>query len=357
MSDARVHSLRVRTAVGSYPVYCGEGLLEQAHKYLNKWQDKVAAVVTDSEVSELYSNLLMAQLARAGVRPYLFVIPAGEGSKSQKELFQLYHDFYASELTRGDVVIALGGGVVGDLAGYAAASYLRGVDFVQVPTTLLAQVDSSVGGKVAINLEEGKNLVGAFYQPKMVLADRNVLKSLPPRQFASGMGELIKHGCIRDRELFYSLAEREDGSDLSKVIIQSCAIKAKVVGQDERDRGERMILNFGHTLGHALEKVLGYGALLHGEAVAIGMVMAARWSETLGVAPKGCSGEIARLLRRYHLPTEVPEADWDKVKEAMRGDKKSDRDAINLVLLREIGDAYLQRMTKGELLELTERCL
>lgn len=357
MSDGRVHSLRVRTAAGSYPVYCGEELLEQAHKYLDKWQGKVAVVVTDSEVSELYSNLLMAQLARAGVRPYLFVIPAGEGSKSQRELFQLYHDFYASELTRGDVVIALGGGVVGDLAGYAAASFLRGVDFVQVPTTLLAQVDSSVGGKVAINLEEGKNLVGAFYQPKMVLADSTVLKSLPPRQFASGMAELIKHGCIRDRELFYSLAEKGKGEDMPKTIIRSCAIKAKVVGQDERDRGERMILNFGHTLGHALEKVLGYGTLLHGEAVAIGMVMAARWSETLGVAPKGCAGELIRLLQRYDLPTEVPEADWGMVKEAMRGDKKSDGDTINLVLLREIGDAYLQRMTKGELLALTERCL
>lgn len=357
MSEGRVRSLRVRTTAGSYPVYCGEGLLEQAHKYLDKWQGRTAGVVTDDHVAKHYGDLLMAQLARAGVRPYLFVIPSGESSKSERELFQLYHDFYAAELTRSDVIIALGGGVVGDLAGYAAASYLRGTDFVQIPTTLLAQVDSSVGGKVAINLEEGKNLVGAFYQPKMVLADSSVVKKLPPRQFASGMAELIKHGCIRDRALFYSLAEQDKDGDLSKIIIQSCGIKADIVTKDERDRGERMVLNFGHTLGHALEQALGYGNILHGEGVAIGMVAAARWSEATGVAPGGCAEEIARILRRYDLPTEIPQTDLEKVKTAMRGDKKSDGDTINVVLLREIGDAYLQPMTKGELLELVERCL
>ena len=255
--------------------------------------------------------MLSGQLEAAGAQVSTAVLPAGETTKSPEHLSRLYDMFLDAGLTRSDSVFALGGGVIGDLAGYAACTYLRGVHFVQVPTTLLAQVDSSVGGKVAVNHVRGKNLLGAFYQPELVLIDCDTLATLDDRQFGAGLGEVIKYGCIADRALFEQLESLGSRASLlpalDGIIARCCEIKARYVREDPHDHGIRMQLNFGHTLAHALENALGYGTLLHGEAVCIGMGAAAGWGEALGVTPLGTRERIKRLLDAYGLPTQVPQ--------------------------------------------------
>lgn len=305
------------------------------------------AVISDSHVFPLYGKTVMDSLKEAGFTPVSFCFPAGESSKTLAT-FQEILGFLAEEkLTRTDFAVALGGGVTGDMAGFAAACYLRGIPFVQIPTTLLAQVDSSVGGKTAIDLPQGKNLAGAFHQPSLVLIDPDTLRTLSPHFFADGMGEVIKYGCIRSEELFH-LLETEDVQSRMESILYACVdIKRAIVERDEFDRGERMLLNFGHTLGHALEKLHGFSGLSHGAAVGIGMVMISRAGEASGLTASGTTDRIVSLLQKYGLPTE-DDAPLEQILDAARSDKKSTGSSIRPVLLRSIGDSFYSSLSWEE---------
>jgi len=354
------HIVPVKAANGHYDIVIQPGALDAPRaleKHLTPWRGRRAAVVADAHTATLFGERVLAALAEAGIKGRLFTVPAGEASKCHEQLLWLYDSFLDMPLTRADLVIALGGGVVGDLAGYAAATYQRGVPLVQIPTTLLAQVDSSVGGKVAVNLTRGKNLVGAFCQPALVIIDPDALDTLAPREFGAGLGEVIKYGCIARAALF----ERLEGlsgrealrSELPGVIARCCEIKASYVRCDPLDHGARMELNFGHTLGHALENALGYGALLHGEAVCVGMVAAASWGEALDVTPRGTSERIAALLAKYGLPVTAPESvSADVLMRAMALDKKAAGDSVRLVLLKGIGRATVRSAHRAKLAEL-----
>ncbi len=299
-------------------------------------------LVTDATVDALYGAKATASLAAAGYEVARVVVPAGEESKSGAQLFALYDAAVAHHLDRKDCVLAIGGGVVGDLAGFMAATYLRGVRMIQVPTTLLAMVDSAVGGKTGINLAQGKNLVGSFYQPALVLCDTDLLRSLSRREFAAGLAEVIKYGIIWDESLFHRL-ERELvdlpawPAELDAIIARSCAIKAEVVRHDERDSGLRNILNFGHTLGHALENVAGYGTLLHGEAVGVGMVYAARLSSAVKGLSPSCVQRVESLVRKAGLPVAAPRYGWPDLRRAMEVDKKGEGGQPRFVLADRLG--------------------
>ena len=317
------------------------------------------AVVTDDTVGGLYAHRLLQSLWARGYTASVISLPAGEQTKSLHNLGVLYDSFMEMGLTRTDAVVALGGGVVGDLAGFAAATILRGVDFVQVPTTLLAQVDSSVGGKVAIDLPAGKNLAGAFWQPRLVVMDPEVLDTLDDKTFSDGMAEVIKYGCIRDAAFFRALektpSRRAVMENIESVLYTCCDLKRAVVEKDERDTGERMVLNFGHTLGHAYEKAGHYETWTHGQAVAAGMCLAARLGAALGVTPAGVPERVEALVSAFGLPTRIPctQADYAA---AVGLDKKGTGEQITLVLLEDLGRAVLHRMSKRELLGLLEGC-
>ena len=337
-----------------YDIHIGHGLLAQCAPLFAPYQGRRAMIVADEHTAPLYGETLLAQLGEAGVSAGLTTLPAGETTKCPEQLSRLYDAFLNAHLTRADLVIALGGGVIGDLTGYAACTYLRGVHFVQVPTTLLAQVDSSVGGKVAVNHPRGKNLLGAFYQPELVLIDCDTLRTLDARQVGAGLGEVIKYGCIADAALFEhleALGSREALMPvLDEVIARCCEIKAYYVRQDPFDHGVRMQLNFGHTLAHALENAMGYGTLLHGEAVAIGMVAAARWGESLGVTPAGCAARIKRVLDAYGLMTERPEGlSPDALAATMVLDKKAVGSTVRTVMLTGIGACTAVPLTGEQL--------
>lgn len=325
-----------------YDIHIQSGLLSACAPLLAPYKGRRAAVVADSNTAPLYAYTLLEQLHRAGIEASAVVLPAGEETKCAAQLARLYDAFLGAHLTRADLVIALGGGVVGDIAGYAACTYLRGVHFIQAPTTLLAQVDSSVGGKVAINHPRGKNLLGAFYQPELVLVDTDTLHTLDARQVGAGLGEVIKYGCICDRALFERLEQLGTRERLmpvlGEIIARCCALKADYVRRDPHDHGVRMQLNFGHTLAHALENAMGYGTLLHGEAVSIGMVAAARWGEALGVTPAGTAQRIKNVLTGYNLMTERPEGlDAGTLAATMALDKKAEGSTVRAVLLTKIG--------------------
>ena len=311
-------------------------------------------VVTDSTVGPLYLNRIIPSLENAGFETAICEIPAGEASKCVEQLSRLWECMMDFGLTRTDAVVALGGGVVGDLAGFAAATVLRGVDFVQIPTTLLSQVDSSVGGKVAIDLQHGKNLAGAFWQPRLVLMDPAVLGTLDDKAFADGMAEVIKYGCIRDAAFLSWLEQRpsrqEIMAEIEHVLYTCCDIKRAVVVEDERDTGARMVLNFGHTLGHAYELAGHYRIWTHGQAVAAGMVKAAELGVTLGVTPAGLPERIGVLLGCCGLPVAIPCAHEDYAA-AVGLDKKGAGDSISVILLEEAGRAVVHPMPKAKLLE------
>lgn len=312
-----------------------------------------AVVVTDSNVLPLYAKTVARSLGKAGFAAETFEFPAGEESKRLSTVETMYRAFANARLTRSDFVVALGGGVTGDMAGFAAATWLRGIPFIQIPTSLLAQIDSSIGGKTAVDIPQGKNLVGAFHQPSLVLIDPDTLNTLSPAFFADGMGEAIKHGCIKSRALFDFIRDTDVRNDMEHVIVENLKIKRAAVEKDEFDNGERMLLNFGHTFGHALEKLYGYQGLSHGQAVGIGMVMMAKCGEKAGLTEPGTSEEIASVLRKYGLPT------WDTanvsdIVEAAMLDKKARGGVIRLVMLKRIGESYLYSADKKRLLELTE---
>ena len=309
-------------------------------------------VVSDTTVAALYGESVLESLREAGFVPFLLTVPAGEGSKSPKMLAWLWEQMALHGMTRADAVAALGGGVVGDLAGFAAATFLRGVDYIQLPTTLLAQVDSSVGGKVAVDLQAGKNLAGNFYQPRLVVMDPNVLQSLSDRSFADGMAEVIKYGCIWDAGLFARLAQLGSREavmgEIAEITTACCDIKRQVVEQDELDLGLRMLLNFGHTFGHVYEKAYHYETYTHGEAVAAGMVDAARLGETMGYTEAGTAQRVVSILRQFALPTAIhaTRADYEA---AMELDKKSLGGDIRFVFLEKIGSAKAVRLSKAAL--------
>ena len=342
-----------------YDILIQRGLLSRAGELCRAVLPRAGRlfVVTDTNVGPLYFNRLRAALESAGFETGLSVIPAGEESKNASQLARLWEEMMAFGLTRSDAVVALGGGVVGDLAGFAAASILRGVAFVQIPTTLLAQVDSSVGGKVAIDLNAGKNLAGAFWQPRLVLMDPDTLDTLPLPVFMAGMAEVVKYGCIWDAAFFDFLAARPSRGELTAeiehILYTCCDIKRQVVMDDERDTGLRMILNFGHTLGHAYELAGHYVEWSHGEAVAAGMCAAARLGVELGVTPGHVPGRIMDAAAALGLPTSISCA-TDDYAAAIGLDKKGTGADIHLILLDKMGHAVPHKMPKAALLERLE---
>ena len=345
----------------SYDIHIAPGRLDDTGKLCQQVLPRATrlAVVTDDTVGGLYAHRLLQSLWARGYTASVISLPAGEQTKSLHNLGVLYDSFMEMGLTRTDAVVALGGGVVGDLAGFAAATILRGVDFVQVPTTLLAQVDSSVGGKVAVDLAHGKNLAGAFWQPRLVVMDPEVLDTLEDKTFSDGMAEVIKYGCIRDAAFFRALektpSRRAVMENIESVLYTCCDLKRAVVEKDERDTGERMVLNFGHTLGHAYEKAGHYETWTHGQAVAAGMCLAARLGAALGGTPAGVPERVEALVSAFGLPTRIPctQADYAA---AVGLDKKGTGEQITLVLLEDLGRAVLHRMSKRELLGLLEGC-
>jgi len=330
----------------SYKIEVGRELLPKLGHYCRKLGlGQRCAIISDSNVAKHYGKAAAESLAKAGFDSIPVTIPAGEKSKSLRFVSDCYDQLAAHRLERKSFVVALGGGVVGDLAGFVAATYLRGIPFVQIPTTLLAQVDSSVGGKVGVNLPAGKNLVGAFYQPRLVLCDLSTLDSLPEREFSAGLAEVIKYGIIYDAELFQMLEKdlekllRREPKTLASVVARCCEIKADVVGQDETESGLRAILNFGHTIGHGLEAISRYGKYLHGEAISIGQVAAARLSSKLLGFPQNDAERIKTLFERSGLPVSVRLTRTQRTAlfDALRLDKKVLAGEIKFVLAREIG--------------------
>jgi len=350
-------TLRVDLKERGYDILIAAGLLDRAGEELKKvcpGADRVF-VVTDDHVQPLYYNRVKASMKRVGLQYSVHVLPAGERAKSAAHLADLWEAMMEFGLTRTDAVVALGGGVVGDLAGFAAATVLRGVDYVQIPTTLLAQVDSSVGGKVAIDLTAGKNLAGAFWQPKLVLMDPETLNTLSDAVFSDGMGEVIKYGCIANKGLFNFLlahpSRREVMEHIEYVLTLCCDLKREVVVEDERDTGRRMLLNFGHTLGHAYELAGNYETWTHGQAVAAGMVAAARIGVHMGVTPaKGVVEFLTRLCEAFGLPTTIDCAMADYAA-AIGRDKKGSGEDISFILLDTLGAAHAHKMSREALLK------
>ena len=335
----------------SYPIFFSNGLLgEVGSSCKDLGLGSVVAVVTNPTVCAFYYPVVRDSLLCSGFTVHLIEIPDGEGYKNVETLNVIYDRCVEFGLDRGASILALGGGVVGDMAGFAAATYLRGIPFVQVPTTLLAQVDSSVGGKTGVNHPLGKNLIGAFYQPRLVFIDVAVLSTLPEPEFTSGLAEIVKYGVVLDRELFTyiethgdRLMER-DYDTLLHVIRRSCAIKSSVVEKDERESGLRAVLNYGHTLGHAVETLAGYGHYKHGEAVAIGMVQAARFSERSGYCRNEDTKRIVALLKRLGLPVELPKFSISEYSEALLHDKKVREGGLNFVFNKGIGDFHIGKV-------------
>ena len=342
-----------------YEIQIERGALDRAGELCAKALPRARklAVITDSNVERLYLVRTGESLRKAGFQVECFTIPAGESSKNAQQLVRLWEQLLAFGMTRTDAVVALGGGVVGDLAGFVAATLLRGVDFVQIPTTLLAQVDSSVGGKVAIDLQAGKNLAGAFWQPSLVIIDPDCLNTLPDRTFSDGMAEVIKYGCILDEALF-ELLDRCGGragvmEHIEEVVYTCCDLKRRVVVEDERDTGARQLLNFGHTIGHAFELAGHYETWTHGQGVAAGMNWAAQLGVGLGITPPEVVEQIRSILNKFGLPQDIP-CPWETMTEAVGLDKKRTGDSITLILLERLGQAVPRRMKKDQLLELLE---
>jgi 3-dehydroquinate synthase len=353
-----METLSVNLGGRSYPIYIGEGILARAGEFLRQagLRGKVA-VVTNPTVAQLYLDPLDEALSHAGFEVLPVLVPDGEDHKDLKSLASIYDSLIGERFERKSCVLALGGGVVGDLAGFAAATFLRGVPFVQVPTTLLAQVDSSVGGKTGINHQDGKNLIGAFYQPRLVLIDVAVLQSLPRRELVAGMAEVIKYGIIEDPALF-KMMERDmakllglDRELLIQVIATSCAIKARAVEKDEREDDYRAVLNFGHTIGHALEAVTGYTQFLHGEAVGVGMVKAAAISVQQGFCDQRSFERVRKLVNKAGLPLDIPAGvSMGTLIQGMEVDKKSAGGKIKFVMCAGIGKTRFHWLTPSEIL-------
>lgn len=354
-----MQTLTVGLAERSYPIYIGSDLLGCAELLLPHLPYKRAAVVTNTTVAPLYLEPLRAMLQAHGVDIISIILPDGEQYKNSETLGLIYDALLSHRCERNTPLIALGGGVIGDMTGYAAATYLRGVPFIQIPTTLLAQVDSSVGGKTGINHPLGKNMIGAFYQPQVVLADITTLNTLKDQELRAGIAEVIKYGLIRDLSFFEWLEQNmekllaRDADALQYAITRSCQNKAEVVAADERENGERALLNLGHTFGHAIETGMGYGAWLHGEAVAAGTIMASDLSCRLGWLTKKDADRIQSLFQRAGLPVVAPDLGVEKYLQLMGLDKKVVGGKIRFVLLKSIGSAVICGSVEPKLLRQT----
>jgi 3-dehydroquinate synthase len=348
--DVRANAFDVDVALGarSYRVVVGAGLLDSLGRFVaDRKLAGACAVITDSNVAKIHAPRAEKSLAAAGFKPLLLEVPAGESSKSMAQAGELCERMIAAGLDRHAFIIALGGGVVGDLTGFVAAIYFRGIPYVQAPTTVVAQVDSAVGGKTGVNAARGKNLIGSFHQPRLVVADVETLQTLPEREFNEGFAEIIKHAIIRDRELFDSLEnfDRPGGAALAPLIARNVAIKASIVSADEHETtGERALLNFGHTAGHAIENAAGYGRYLHGEAISLGIIAACALSvRKAGLAQSENDAIVARL-RQFKLPTRLPaDIPTDAIMSALRTDKKFAGGNVRFVLSPAIGSAFVSK--------------
>lgn len=341
--------LKVDLKDRSYPIIIEKGLINSVSKEIIKvYKGKKIFIITDDNVNKYYGGKISEELKHNDFEVKLLSLKPGEETKNFNTLPMIYNELLDFNLTRSDLIIALGGGVIGDLAGFVASTYLRGVDFIQIPTSLLAQVDSSVGGKVAVDLERGKNLVGSFYHPKCVLIDPEVLNTLDNRFFIDGMAEVIKYGCIKDKQFFDYIEKMENKKQLINsmelIIHKCCDIKRQVVENDEKDKGERMLLNFGHTLGHAIEQYYNYTKYSHGEGVAIGMYEISKISEEKRLTKKGTSQRIKDILVKYNLPYEL-DINIEEILEAINLDKKKLGNNLNVIILNEIGSSKVYKTT------------
>ena len=332
-----------------YDIFIERGIIDCCGEHIKRLSNaEKVVVVSDTNVAPLYQWRVLNSLSKHGLKVNTHIFHAGEESKNPGTIAEIYKTLAEFRMTRRDVIVALGGGVCGDMAGFAAATYLRGIDFVQIPTTLLSQVDSSVGGKTGVDLPTGKNLVGAFWQPRVVLIDPDTLSTLPAEFFNDGMGEVIKYGCIRSRSLFERL-ENENARDIiDDIIFESVSIKKDVVEHDERDTGERAILNFGHTFGHALEKLHNYSGITHGEAVALGALLITRITEQKGITEKGSSDRLLALLKKYHMTT-TTDFTLPQIVAATRGDKKSSGKGLSFIFLRDIGTCFINKISTDKI--------
>lgn len=339
--------LQVGLGKNSYAIVIENGLRHRLPDEIKKiYAGSKIAIITDHNVNEHYGNQLETGLQAVGYETMLIALPPGEHTKDFQVLPQIYDQLLDFQLNRSDLIIALGGGVIGDVTGFVASSFLRGVPFIQIPTSLLAQVDSSIGGKVGVDLARGKNLIGAFYQPKRVFIDPEMLQTLSDHYFRDGMGEVIKYGCIKNAAFFEFLKTMHSREELmvhiEDILYTCCDIKRKVVEMDEKDTGERMLLNFGHTIGHALETYTHYSKYSHGEAITIGMVAITRLSEQKGITKMGTADEIKALAEQIGLPTKFQADDWDSFLAIMTLDKKNLADHLKVILLTEIGESIIQ---------------
>ncbi|KEI02390.1 3-dehydroquinate synthase [Clostridium botulinum] len=345
--------LRINLGENSYSIFIDRGLIESiGRKIKGIYSNNKIAIITDKNVDKFYGDIVVKNLIDSGFNVKKIVINPGEKSKSVDVLLEVYDSLLEFGITRGDLIIALGGGVVGDLTGFASATLLRGIPYIQIPTSLLAQIDSSIGGKVAVDLPKGKNLIGNFYHPKAVFIDADVLKTLNKRFFYDGMAEVIKYGCIKDKKLFYNLlnlnTHEELMNNIEDIIYSCCIIKKDVVEKDEKDIGDRMLLNFGHTIGHAIEKYFNFDKYTHGEAVALGMYAITKKSESMNLTKQGTSKLIRDILIKYNLKWDIYMDDKESILYTISLDKKNKGEFMNIVLLNEIGEAFIHKVNKKE---------
>jgi 3-dehydroquinate synthase len=343
-----MNTLQLDLGERSYPIHIGSGLLDQADLYKKHIKGTFTAVVTNETIAPLYADKVVKTLESIGQKVKLIVLPDGEAFKTWEVLQKIFDGLLENSADRKTTLVALGGGVIGDMTGFAAACYMRGIKFIQVPTTLLSQVDSSVGGKTGINHPLGKNMVGAFHQPQAVIADLDTLKTLPAEELAAGLAEVIKHGAIADSEFLSWIEKNQDALNkcdpaaMEHAVRRSCEIKSQVVAQDEKEGGIRAILNFGHTFGHAIEAGMGYGAWLHGQAVGCGMVMAADLSVRVGLLSEAEASRLKKIIEAFHLPTQPPKLGVDRFMELMSVDKKAEGGEVRYILLNGLGQAKIQ---------------
>ncbi len=343
-----MNTLQLDLGERSYPIHIGSGLLDQADLYKKHIKGTFTAVVTNETIAPLYADKVVKTLESISQKVKLIVLPDGEEFKTWEVLQKIFDGLLENSADRKTTLLALGGGVIGDMTGFAAACYMRGIKFIQVPTTLLSQVDSSVGGKTGINHPLGKNMVGAFHQPQAVIADLDTLKTLPAEELAAGLAEVIKHGAIADSEFLSWIEKNQDALNkcdpaaMEHAVRRSCEIKSQVVAQDEKEGGIRAILNFGHTFGHAIEAGMGYGAWLHGQAVGCGMVMAADLSVRVGLLSEAEASRLKKIIEALHLPTQPPKLGVDRFMELMSVDKKAEGGEVRYILLNGLGQAKIQ---------------
>jgi 3-dehydroquinate synthase len=343
-----MNTLQLDLGERSYPIHIGSQLLDQADLYKKHIKGTFTAVVTNETVAPLYADRVVKTLEGIGQQVKLIVLPDGEAFKTWEVLQKIFDGLLENSADRKTTLVALGGGVIGDMTGFAAACYMRGIRFIQVPTTLLSQVDSSVGGKTGINHPLGKNMVGAFHQPQVVIADLDTLKTLPPEELAAGLAEVIKHGAIADPEFLSWIEKNQDALNncdpvaMEFAVRRSCEIKSQVVAQDEKEGGIRAILNFGHTFGHAIEAGMGYGSWLHGQAVGCGMVMAADLSVRVGLLSNADASRLKKIIQVLHLPTQPPKLGVARFMELMSVDKKAEDGEVRYILLNGLGQAKIQ---------------